>query len=158
LESFEFNSIDYLLKPITESKLKRALNKVRNLEQHFIQNKLESLTSNSSKRILVKKGGEIISLQLDDVAYIFTDHKITFIKDTTGRQFILDKTLSELELDLDTIKFFRVNRKYIAHIQSIEKFKSDNGKIKLYMKPEIKEEVHVSKENAPLFRNWMEKH
>ncbi|HTJ51444.1 MAG TPA: LytTR family DNA-binding domain-containing protein [Cyclobacteriaceae bacterium] len=157
LESFEFNSIDYLLKPITESKLKRALNKVRNLEQHFIQNKLESLTSNSPKRILVKKGGEIISLQLDDVAYIFTDHKITFIKDTSGRQFILDKTLSELELDLDTKKFFRINRKYIAHIQSIEKFKSDNGKIKLYMKPEIKEEVHVSKENAPLFRNWMEK-
>jgi DNA-binding LytR/AlgR family response regulator len=158
LESFEFNSIDYLLKPITESKLKRALNKVKNLEQHFTQNKLESLTTNATKRILVKKGGETISLQLGEIAYIFTDHKITFIKDTNGKQFILDKTLSELELDLDTKKFFRVNRKYIAHIQSIEKFKSDNGKIKVYMKPEVKEEVHVSKENAPLFRNWMEKH
>jgi DNA-binding LytR/AlgR family response regulator len=157
LESFEFNSIDYLLKPITESKLQRALNKVKNLQQHFIQNKLESLTTSATKRILVKKGGETISLQLDEVAYIFTDHKITFIKDITGRQFILDKTLSELELDLDAKKFFRVNRKYIAHIQSIEKFRSDNGKIKVFMKPEVKEEVHVSKENAPLFRIWMEK-
>jgi YesN/AraC family two-component response regulator len=35
LESFEFNSIDYLLKPITEEKLNRALDKVKKLEQHF---------------------------------------------------------------------------------------------------------------------------
>src|SRR5688572_23800530 len=37
LESFEFNSIDYLLKPITEDKLRRSLDKVTKLEQHFIQ-------------------------------------------------------------------------------------------------------------------------
>src|SRR5690242_10915261 len=37
LESFEFNSIDYLLKPITEEKLKRSLDKVRKLERHFLQ-------------------------------------------------------------------------------------------------------------------------
>src|SRR3990170_7730342 len=37
LESFEFNSIDYLLKPITEEKLKRSLDKVRNLEKHFLE-------------------------------------------------------------------------------------------------------------------------
>ena len=35
LESFEFNSIDYLLKPITEEKLKRSLAKMKKLEQHL---------------------------------------------------------------------------------------------------------------------------
>jgi two-component SAPR family response regulator len=36
LESFEFNSIDYLLKPITEEKLKRSLDKIKKLERHFL--------------------------------------------------------------------------------------------------------------------------
>src|SRR5262245_48221980 len=43
LESLEFNSIDYLLKPVTEEKLKRALDKVRRLEQHFTQENLQKL-------------------------------------------------------------------------------------------------------------------
>ena len=43
LDSFEFNSIDYLLKPITEEKLKRALEKARKLEQHFVQANFQKL-------------------------------------------------------------------------------------------------------------------
>src|SRR5690349_13897865 len=43
MESFEFNSIDYLLKPITEEKLRRSLEKVLKLEQHFIQGNILKL-------------------------------------------------------------------------------------------------------------------
>src|SRR5688572_20344431 len=43
LESFEFNSIDYLLKPVTEEKLKRSLLKMRKLEQHFMQGNILKL-------------------------------------------------------------------------------------------------------------------
>src|SRR5918993_173516 len=48
LESFEFNSIDYVLKPITEEKLKRSLDKVRKLERHFIQGNILKLISNNA--------------------------------------------------------------------------------------------------------------
>jgi DNA-binding LytR/AlgR family response regulator len=158
LESFEFNSIDYLLKPITEEKLKRSLGKLKKLEQHFLQGNILKLLNQptpKSDRIVVKKGTEFIALTLDEIAYFFTDHRIVFARSFAGNQFIVDKNLGELESDLDKRKFFRINRKYITHISAIEKFKPDNGKIRVFLKPEMKEEIHVSKETAPEFRTWI---
>jgi DNA-binding LytR/AlgR family response regulator len=159
LESFEFNSIDYLLKPITEEKLKRSLAKLRKLEQHFVQGNILKLITQAHQpqkgRIVVRKGTEFIALTMDEVAFFFTEHRIVFVKDFAGHQFIVDKNLGELEADLDRNKFFRLNRKFISHINAIEKFKPDNGKIRVFLKPEMKEEIHVSKETAPDFRKWI---
>ncbi len=159
LESFEFNSIDYLLKPITKEKLSRSLSKIKKLEHHFVQGNLMKLISQASgppkDRIVAKKGTEFITLTLDEIAFLFTEHKVVFAKDFSGRQFIIDKNLGEMEAILDPQKFFRINRKFLAHINAIEKFKPDNGKVRVFLKPEVKEEVHVSKETAPGFRKWM---
>lgn len=158
LESFEFNSIDYLLKPITEEKLKRALDKVKNLAQHFQGSVLKMILQpeqSVKRRILAKKGTEYVALEFDDIAYFFTDHKIVFVRDFTGKQLMVDKNLGELEHMLDSHKFFRLNRKFIAQLKAIERFKPDNGKIRVYLKPEINEEIHVSKETAPEFRLWI---
>jgi DNA-binding LytR/AlgR family response regulator len=159
MESFEFNSIDYLLKPITEEKLKRSLEKVQKLEQHFFQGNLHKIIqqqhSPSNGRIVARKGTEFVALNKDEIAYFFSEHKIVFVRDFTGRQMIVDKNLSELESELDSKTFFRINRKFIAHQKAIDRFKPDNGKIQIFLKPEMKEEVHVSKETAPGFRKWI---
>lgn len=159
LESFEFNSIDYLLKPITEDKLKRSLGKLKKLEQHFVYgNMLKLIQQNQpqqKERIVVRKGTEFIALTVDEVAFFFTEHRIVFVRDFAGHQFIIDKTLGELESEFNNPKFFRINRKFFASIASIEKFKPDNGKIRVFLKPEMKEEIHVSKETAPEFRKWI---
>jgi len=159
MESFEFNSIDYLLKPITEEKLKRSLEKVKKLERHFFQGNLLKLIQQpptpSKSRMVARKGTEFVTLNLDDIAYFFSDHKIVFVRDFSGRQMIVDKNLAELEAELNPQLFFRINRKYIAHQKAIDRFKPDNGKIQIFLKPEQKEEVHVSKETAPAFRTWI---
>jgi DNA-binding LytR/AlgR family response regulator len=158
LESFEFNSIDYLLKPITAEKLKRSLDKIQKLEQHFLQGniqKLIQLQPLNKGRLVARKGTEFIALNQDEIAYFFTEHKIVFVRDQQGRQMIVDKNLTELESELDQQDFFRLNRKFIAHQKAIDRFKPDNGKIQIFLKPEIKEEVFVSKETAPAFRKWI---
>jgi DNA-binding LytR/AlgR family response regulator len=158
LESFEHNTIDYLLKPITEDKLRRSLTKLKNLELHFFQGNLGKAlahTGQGNNRMVVKKGTEYIALKWQDVAYFFTEHKVVFVKDIHGRQFIIDKTLGELESELNDNIFFRLNRKFIAHESAIEKFKPDNGKIRVFLRPALAEEVHISKETAPLFRQWI---
>src|SRR5688572_15731086 len=147
LESFEFNSIDYLLKPITKAKLKRSLTKLKNLEHHFVYGNMMKLVQQTQphqkERIVVRKGTEFIALTFDEIAFFFTEHRIVFVKDFTGHQYIVDKTLGEVEADLDRKKFFRINRKFIASVDAIEKFKPDNGKIRIFLKPEMKEEIHV---------------
>ena len=159
LESFEFNAIDYLLKPITEEKLKRSLEKIQKLEQHFLQGNILKLIqpqpASTKSRIVARKGTEFIALNLEEIAYFFTEHKIVFVRDFQGRQMIVDKNLGELEHDLNRETFFRINRKFISNIRAIERFKPDNGKIQVFLKPEMKEEIHVSKETAPDFRKWV---
>ncbi len=161
LESFEFNAIDYLLKPISAEKLKRSFEKIQNLEQHFVQgNILKLLQQNSpaKSRIVARKGTEFVALTHEEIAYFFTEHKLVFVKDFQGRQMIVDKNLGELENMLDKEQFFRLNRKYLINIKSVDRFKPDNGRILVFLKPEIIEDVHVSKETAPEFREWISGH
>lgn len=161
LESMEFNSIDYLLKPITEEKLDRALSKISLLEQHFIKGNLMKFVRQMSApkdhtRIIAKRGTEYHALEQQDIAYFFTEHKVVFVRDHDGRQLMLDGTLGEWQDKIDKNQFFRINRKYLANVRSIEKFKPDNGKIIVYLKPHINEDIYVSKESAPAFREWIQ--
>ncbi len=159
LDSFEYNSIDYLLKPITESKLKRAIEKVKRFEHHFAGQalKLTSFppTANAIHRLVVKKGTEFMTLEIADIAYFYTEHKMVFVRDKEGRRFIVDMNLSELESRLDSQHFFRINRKYISSRAAIERFKPESGKIKIFLQPAMNEDIFVSKETAPEFRKWI---
>ena len=69
---------------------------------------------------------------------------------------MVDKNLAELELILSANDFFRLNRKYIVHRKAIDRFKSNIGKIRIFLTPTTKEEIHVSKEGASEFRRWIE--
>lgn len=160
LQSFEYNTIDYLLKPLTEDKLTRALEKIKKIQRHFIQQNIMNLIQQERKpeklsRLIARKGTEFMALNVEDAAYFFTDHKIVFVRDFSGRQLMVDSTLSELEEVLDGNKFFRINRKYLSSQRAIEKFKPDNGKIRVFLQPPVKEDIHVSKETAPAFRVWI---
>ena len=160
LQSFEYNSIDYLLKPLQEERLQKALQKVRKLETHFIQHKFNELfdrkpeTSPKKQRFVVKKGVDFVSVNIKEVAYFFTEYRIVFLRDRQGDKYIIDKTLADLQEELGA-DFFRVNRKYLVSIEAIAKFRSDNGKILVNLDPKVNEEVVVSKENAPNFRAWI---
>lgn len=158
LESFEHNAIDYLLKPISEEKLRRALTKLKKLELHFAQGNMLRVFQGSSRsrdRIVVKKGTEFVALKYSEIAYFFSEHKVVFATDVQGRRFILDRNLAELEGELDQMIFFRLNRKFISNVSAIEKFKPENGKIRIFLKPAVREDVFVSKETAPGFRKWI---
>lgn len=157
LESFEYNAIDYLLKPITEDKLRRSLEKIQKLEQHFLQGNILNLIQQQpgKSRIVARKGAEFIALEFEEIAYFFTEHKLVFLRDFQGRQMIVDKNLGELENEVSSRMFFRINRKFLSNIKAIERFRPENGKIQVFLKPDIKEEIYVSKETAPEFRSWI---
>jgi DNA-binding LytR/AlgR family response regulator len=158
LESFEYNSIDYLLKPVTEGKLQRAMEKMKRFQTHFNQRSIAALKDKKvgpAERIVARKGSDFIALNPDEIAYFFSLHKIVFVKDQTGRMLIVDRTLAELEEMLKPHNFFRLNRKFLAHANAIEKYRSDHGKILVELRPRVDESVHVSKETAPHFRSWI---
>jgi DNA-binding LytR/AlgR family response regulator len=162
LNAFEYNSIDYLLKPVCKEDLQKALDKYKRLEQHFthtslLSNFLQHFNQPKKTRILVKKGLENISLLLEDTVLFFTENKIVYVIDKSGRKYLIDKNLTDLETELDNKTFFRVNRQYIVNINFIRSFKAYE-RVKLQIELTVSDLnyfIVVSQETAPFFRKWI---
>jgi two-component system LytT family response regulator len=72
-----------------------------------------------------------------------------------GQKFILDKSLSDLEKELEPAMFYRVNRKFLVNINAIKKIKTyPKSKLQLELTPSINEDIIVSQENATAFKEW----
>lgn len=162
MNAFEYNGIDYLLKPVDKEDLRKALVKYRMLEKHFtnhhsLNSLMQYLGDHRKKRMLVKKGMENISLRLDDIVLFYTENKIVYVIDRWGKKYLADRNLGELEEELNETIFFRANRQYIVNINFIRGFKAYE-KVKLLVDltlPELNHCVIVSQEMAPQFREWM---
>jgi DNA-binding LytR/AlgR family response regulator len=161
MNAFEYNGIDYLLKPVSEDELKKAITKYRTLEKHFSNqasiSNLVQYVSRKKTRLIVKKGLENISLRLEDVVLFFTENKIVYVVDQWGKKYLIDKNLGELEEDLDHSVFFRANRQYIVNINFIKGFKPyEKVKLQVDLVPsELNYSIIISQETAPAFRKWM---
>lgn len=165
LNSLEYNGIDYLLKPISQEKLKHTLTKLRNLKTHFTNNYLQLLNQSSTEkstflkdRITVRKGIEFQSIRTEDVAFFYTEHKLVFLVDKDGKKFMAHATnLTDLMLQLHKRMFYRANRKYIININFIKKYKPlDRVKIEVDLSVPVSESIVISQENTSSFKDWIE--
>lgn len=159
VNAFEHNGIDYLLKPVDERDLSKALNKYTSLERHFTSYHpfVNIFRQKGRSRLIVKKGIENVSLRTADIVIIYTEDKLVFLLDREGKKYRIDKNLSELEHELDKDVFFRANRQYIVNIGFIKSYKTYE-KVKLQVDlslPVMNHHIVVSQEMAPFFRKWI---
>ena len=159
LNAFEHNGIDYLLKPVDERDLRKTLSKYNTLKNHFGSSHsfIRSLFKKQKTRMLVRKGIENISIRINDIVIMYTENKLVYVVDKDGRKFIADKHLGEMEQELDSNTFFRVNRQYIVNIGFVKSYKAYE-KVKLQIDltmPDLHHQIIVSQEMAPCFRKWI---
>jgi len=159
LNAFEHNGIDYLLKPIDHKDLSKTLAKYKTLENHFTQHDsfVQSFRQKTKTRLLVRKGMENVPLRIQDIVIIYTENKLVYVIDKEGKKYIADKHLSELEQELDSTVFFRVNRQYIVNIGFVKSYRAYE-KVKLQVDlsmPDLHHHIIVSQEMAPCFRRWI---
>jgi DNA-binding LytR/AlgR family response regulator len=164
MQALGHNGIDYLLKPIKIEQLHRALGKYLRLKAHFagdllsLIRELKGTKPAYRSRFTAKKGLEFVSIPADQIAFFYTEHKLVFLIERSGTKYVLDKPLYELEEDLDPDRFFRINRKYIASVEAIRKFRPHaKGKLLVELDPTVGEQVIVSQERAAAFREWLER-
>jgi two-component system, LytTR family, response regulator len=162
-EAFEHNSIDYLLKPLKKERLEIALNKFDEIRNYFTSRYQNLLAyQNGDKqfkdRFLVKRGREFVSIKCDDIAFFYATHKLVCLVEKAGSKYILDNSLAEIEKQIDRNSFFRINRKYLVHINSIKKIVAlPKSKLLIKVIPVPPEELMISAENSSQFKNWMSK-
>ena len=163
LRAFKVNSIDYLLKPIEESDLEAALCKfernsaLRSAAPEYRQLELGYLAANKKNRFLVQVGDTFRYVETPDVAFFYSEDKLTYLHLFSGKRYIISYSLDQLEGMLDRDVFFRVSRSCISNIRSIRKSSRYFGsRLKLYFEPECPHEVLVSRSRVADFLKWVD--
>ena len=159
LKAFKLNSIDYLLKPIEEEDLAKAIEKFKSflpedgtVDSQEIRQIVRKEKSTLS-RILVKIGYNLKVVSINEVNCFFSENKIVYLQ-TKERTYPTDFTLDELENVLEETQFFRVNRQFIISSDYIKNIHtSPNYKVDLEFQPD--EEITVSRERVKDFKDWL---
>lgn len=166
IRAFKVNSLDYLLKPIEREELESALQKVKidieeknplgNIKELLKQ--LEQQTNLYRKRFLVRKYKGHASLNVEDVDFIFSENKITYLFTKEHTKHVVNQTLEEIGEELNPDFFFRINRQYILSVDSILTLNdSINGKLRVILLRDPSREIIISREKAPIFKAWLDR-
>lgn len=125
LKAFEANAIDYLLKPVSEDRFAKAVQKFLDKATQtppattgLLDTMAQSTAQNN--RIVVKTGSKVKIIPVHEIQYLEADDDFVKIVTAEG-SFLKNKTMSFYEQTLDAQQFVRVHRSYILHISQITK-------------------------------------
>jgi DNA-binding LytR/AlgR family response regulator len=110
------------------------------------------------ERFLVKQGQRLHSIQINEIAYFFSEGRFIFFKTIDNQKYITEYRIEKLESMLPPAKFFRINRSYIVSLSTVKQIHSWFGnRLKLYLEPEAENEIIVSRERIKRFKKWLGK-
>ncbi|EOC99470.1 LytR/AlgR family response regulator transcription factor [Caldisalinibacter kiritimatiensis] len=164
IQAFELNAIDYLLKPVSQERLDKSINKVEerldNISNEYEQKlkKLLNVITNKEdkniKKICLYKNGTIVPLDINKIIYATVENRNTVIFSVEGK-YEYSHTLSDLEEKLNLSNFFRSHRSFLINLDFIEEIEPwFNSTYQVKMK-QINEKIPVSRKQVKEFKNIM---
>lgn len=121
VDAFELHAVDYLLKPISRTRLAEALERVRTLGQAGREVSLDRAVRSQRPgpaRFLVKSGAHYVVVGEAKVLYFSSEEGLTRLV-ADGARYWMDPTLNELEARLDAKRFFRVSRSALINLNAV---------------------------------------
>lgn len=165
LKAFKVNSIDYLLKPIDEDDLRKALQQFKLQVKHEgkaddpmagLLNFLKAKTKTYKTTYLVSQREQLIPIKTADIAYFYIDLGIVKAVTKDNHPYSIDEKLEDIENDLNPENFYRVNRQFIVRRDAIVNINYYfNSKLIVNVIPSFEERIVVSKAKATEFKQWL---
>jgi two-component system LytT family response regulator len=161
LNAFRVNALDYLLKPIRREDLAQAVERARRTMVVRDLSTLDRVASPKAgaapiKRFLIRYGEHFKVVEPEQIAYIHSLMKNTFLRTREGRDLPLEESLDKLESQLDPERFIRLNRQLIVHIHSIKELLAySKSRVKVILDPPYGEDAIVSSERSAEFKRWL---
>jgi two-component system LytT family response regulator len=121
VDAFELHAADYLLKPVTQPRLARSIERLRNTpaaEWDVTVEKVARAQVQAVTRFLVRNGAKYRVVAQKDVLYFASEQGLTVVHTTEGH-FLMDPTLNTLERHLDPAQFFRISRSVVVKIDVV---------------------------------------
>lgn len=124
LRAFDFNVVDYILKPVTYSRFCRAIDKTM---RYFAR---KEGTSTGDEEIFIKKGSSLVKLKLSDIIFIEAlENYVTL--NTNDDKFTIHFTMKAIENQLPSGVFIRVHRSFIVNKSMIQTIKENSLDLKV---------------------------
>ncbi|MEP3210749.1 MAG: LytTR family DNA-binding domain-containing protein [Maribacter sp.] len=120
LESYEYDVVDYLLKPFSFERFVLAISKVKSPISQEVKGENQMENTALSDMIFIKSGYEHIKIDVADIFYIASDSDYTEIS-TAEKKYLSQEPLRFWEEQLDSKKFVRTHKSFILNISKIEK-------------------------------------
>ncbi|MCA0388971.1 MAG: response regulator [Bacteroidetes bacterium] len=155
IKAFEFNALDYLLKPIDPARLTEALKKIKleKKEDEELELRYASKQLKAEDQVFVKDGDRCWFVKLEEVRLFESEGNYVRLFFRDQKPLIL-KTLNYLDERLDSRTFFRANRKHIINLKYIENIEPWlNGGLLVKMKDGKK--VEVSRRQSIKFKEML---
>jgi two-component system, LytTR family, response regulator len=164
IRAFKLNSIDYLLKPVDKTELSAALAKYKMLSsENILTEQLKNLMTGWNQqpnkkykeRFLTLHRNTLVPVSQQEIAF-FNKEELIYLNTLNNEKLLTEhQTLDELETLLNPDIFFRVNRQYIVHLQSVAKIKTTHKGLTVQLKPPFNLEIDISREKATAFKKWI---
>ena len=162
LKAFQTSGIDYLLKPIQEEEVRRAVDKWRLLtgvDKSDYKQKVDTLISeqrDERQSFLVRFRDKLIPVSQNDIAYCYTSEEKVYAFGYNGERYPMEHTLEALQGMLSAKKFYRANRQFIISRDAVVDVSVWFGsRLSVNLKVEIPEKIIVPKARVPEFKQWL---
>lgn len=160
LKAFENKGIDYLLKPFGRDDLQRAIDKLGLLAGggNVSREAAPQAPPVYQERFLVHMGARMRSVTTAEIAYFMADGKYLHLVTHDAKDYIIDRTLTDVGEKLPPNLFFRINRRFIISFDAIrEMIRYSGSRIKVLLNPPLAEgeEAFVSTDRVQDFRQWL---
>lgn len=160
LRAFELNAVDYLLKPYTQKRFAKAIERIMQEGSENL-NKLQALTenlmyqqnaNNYPEKVILSKGTRLVAVPTRDIIHIKADKDYAEVV-TEKEQYLSSHGIGELEKRLDPSFLIRVHRSAIANMDKVEEiFRYGNG---YDLRMTNKDVVRVSRSYADIIKKWI---
>jgi DNA-binding LytR/AlgR family response regulator len=163
IKAFKLKSIDYLLKPISQDELNKAILKYQDwnksnsslVDMQALFDLIDKKNTDYKSRFSVIIGNKIKSIDIQDIAYFYSQSSITFLVTYDNTEYTVDYSLDQLVNILDPKQFFRINRQYLIKLQSIVNVHIfPKSRLKIDLKP-AREDIFVSIDKVTKFKDWL---
>lgn len=160
LEAFKVNSIDYILKPIKQEELERAVAKFTSLthiaQADYSRRVSQMVEQSRTKRMLVHIKDRILPIGEEDIAFFYTSNEQVELCTLDGKHYPIDGTLESLYGEFSGEEFFRANRQFIIARKAIRDISVWFGsRLAVNLTVDTPERIIVSKARASEFKAWL---
>ncbi|TXD59025.1 LytTR family transcriptional regulator [Polaribacter sp. IC066] len=121
-----------------------------------IESTVDEPIEKEKKRLLTYIRNELVSIPIEEIAFIYTENTITYVVCFDGKKSTTNMSLDDMSANLNSSLFFRANRQFIIGITAIDKIiKYGNSQLKILLQSKTSEEIIISKNKAAEFKQWL---